>query len=375
MFWRLVKQFTVAVASLAALFIVAVIISGLIATKFSTPTDNAPTIVVDTDSGDTETIDTPPAEDPGVVTETPTPADTTAILLPEIKLPEIPVSVSLHVRDAVVNILCISQDSDVLPSISASGVLISPRGVILTNAHAAQHFLFEEEGLTECVIRNGNPAEPRYEAELLYLPEAWVIANPDTLTSPVALGTGEHDYAFLLVTSAVKGSKLPSSFTYVTPDPNASVGEPQTLELQLGTQIVVAGYPSEIFPSNTILSSLLPLSANARIMELFTFSDENTLDLISLGGSLVAQKGSSGGAVVGADSALKALVVTATDDKVLDDRELRAITLGHIERSLITFTGSGVNVLISGSVEQKVQTFGRSSAPDLADILLQELDD
>src|SRR3989344_252919 len=48
-----------------------------------------------------------------------------------------------QVRAAVVNILCITGSGGPLNSISGSGVIIDPRGIILTNAHVAQYFLLK----------------------------------------------------------------------------------------------------------------------------------------------------------------------------------------------------------------------------------------
>src|SRR6185436_12542444 len=75
------------------------------------------------------------------------------------------------VRSALVNILCMPQGGSLRP-ISGSGVIIDPRGVILTNAHVAQYVLLSESpqiNLT-CSIRTGSPASPRWKAVVLYIP-------------------------------------------------------------------------------------------------------------------------------------------------------------------------------------------------------------
>ena len=75
-------------------------------------------------------------------------------------------------RDAVVNLVCQDGDGNILTT--GSGVIIDPKGVILTNAHVASDFLFTEEWSPftnpyTCVVRTGDPAVYRYEVQTLYL--------------------------------------------------------------------------------------------------------------------------------------------------------------------------------------------------------------
>ena len=62
-------------------------------------------------------------------------------------------------RSALVNIFCVPAGSTG-SIISGSGVIIDPKGIILTNAHVAQYVLLSQDpalNLT-CSIRNGSPA-------------------------------------------------------------------------------------------------------------------------------------------------------------------------------------------------------------------------
>src|SRR5690606_19662008 len=78
--------------------------------------------------------------------------------------------------EALVNIFCTFTNPDFIRTTTGSGFFIDGDGVILTNAHIAQFLLMEASdsfGETECIVRTGDPATARYEAELLYIPPAW----------------------------------------------------------------------------------------------------------------------------------------------------------------------------------------------------------
>jgi len=94
-------------------------------------------------------------------------------------------------RAALVNILCIAGSGD-MRSITGSGIIIDPRGVILTNAHVAQYVLLSQSSDVNlsCMIRMGSPAIVRFKAETLYIPPVWVDAHVAEIRSQHALGTG-----------------------------------------------------------------------------------------------------------------------------------------------------------------------------------------
>ena len=64
-------------------------------------------------------------------------------------------------RNALVNIICSVPIGSDLHSISGSGIIIDSKGIILTNAHIAQYFLFADRDVS-CVIRSGSPATNKY---------------------------------------------------------------------------------------------------------------------------------------------------------------------------------------------------------------------
>src|SRR3989344_526648 len=176
--------------------------------------------------------------------------------------------------------------------ISASGTIIDPRGVILTNAHVAQYFLlrnYPRKDYVECVVRTGSPARALYVAELLYLPPVWVTDNASDIALPHPTGTGENDYAFLLITGRTDPSaSLPASFPYLPAhDANPKRGDP----------IFLAAYPAGFLSGINIEIALYLSSAYATVQELYVFdADDQWIDLFSIPGTIESDGRASGAA-------------------------------------------------------------------------------
>lgn len=268
--------------------------------------------------------------------------------------------INTEARGALVNILCLSKAG--INGISGSGIVIDSRGIILTNAHIAQYFLLRNyiaPNNVECTIRVGSPAERRYTARLLYLPPAWVAANASELKSSQATGTGEHDYAFLLITGRTDPTAaLPSSFARV---------EMENAYPDIGDPMLLAAYPAGFLSSEIIERSLYASSAVTYATQLFTYDgDTSKVDLFSIGGTVVSQGGSSGGAVLRlSDGQLAGIIATATQGSETSKRDLRAITLSHIEKSLIAQGKGGIATLLAGDVSAKAAEFNAQVAPGL----------
>lgn len=269
-------------------------------------------------------------------------------------------------RAALVNILCVPRNGS-FSSISGSGVIIDPRGVILTNAHVAQYVLLAQSGRVDlsCVIRSGSPAIARWQARVLYLPPAWVEAHASDITASRPSGTGEHDYALLLITGSVTDSPLPTAFSYLSPDTREAVAFE-------GDEVLVATYPAEFLGGYAAQYSLYPAASITQIGRLMTFVFK-TVDLISLGGIIEAQSGSSGGAVTNAWGRLVGLVSTTSDGATTASRDLRAITLSYITRDLAAQTGSDLETMLRGDVAAETREFSIHSAPALVEKFLSQL--
>lgn len=297
-----------------------------------------------------------PQQDVTAASSTPVAAQ----VIPPTLLPQSVVNDSA--RAALVNIFCTTKSGGSLNPISGSGVIITKNGVVLTNAHVAQYFLLRDYVVTnnvDCRIRTGSPAKNTYRAELLYLPPAWINANASQIIAQTGMGTGENDYAFLRITSPIDVSKpLPEIFPALT----MTTDSPTRTE-----PVLLAGYPAGFLSGITIEMNLYISTVLTQITEVFTFNDLGEADVISFGGSVVAQAGSSGGAVVRRqDGALQGIIATQTeaaDSKSTDTRDLHAITLGHIDRALRDAGMGGIATLLVGDLSAKAIDFAKNIAP------------
>jgi len=272
-------------------------------------------------------------------------------------------SISDRIRKSVVNIFCISSTNG-LKSITGSGVVVHPGGVILTNAHIAQYFLLDD--YVDCTIRTGSPAQNMYTAELLYISPSWIADNYFKLTQESPRGTGEHDFAFLNITGRTNPeASLPSSFVYLP----IEIGEKVP---KINESVFIVAYPAGFLGSTIIQSGLNTLSTVGTVSDIFTF-EKNTLDLFSIFGSILAQKGASGGAVANEGGNLIGIVVTATEEENTGERELRAITASHINRSLSSDFNISLSALLSSSIKEKADQFQSLIAPSLRSLLLENL--
>jgi len=269
-------------------------------------------------------------------------------------------------REALVNILCTSKRGGSFNPISGSGIFVDPRGVILTNAHVAEYFLLKDyliPDFLECVIRTGEPARNRYKARLLYISPAWVTANAKKISLSEPTGTGENDFALLLVTDTTLASlSLPTAFPYIPMRMNSSA-------LQKPADVLVAAYPAGLLGGINIQKDLYPSSAVARTGTVYSF-DEGTADIFSIGSSVVAQQGSSGGAVVNTDGELIGLIVTATFGSMTGERDLNALTTSHLNASFKAHTGDDLSSLFrAGDIRASADSFDEKVAPVLKKLL------
>lgn len=283
-----------------------------------------------------------------------------------VNLPVIdPETINAFAREATVNILCMTKTSGLSP-ISGTGIVITKEGVILTNAHVAQYFLlrdFREKDFVDCVIRTGSPAYPRYHAELVYISPTWIDVNKGLLKEQNPKGTGENDFALLRITSSIDGSPL-SEFTHIPVDirENIDIGEP----------VVLVSYPAGFLGGIAILQNLNAASANTTVQDLATFS-ENKIDVISVGGTVVSQKGASGGAVVDKYGTLIGIISISTEATTTGARKLFAVTPAYINRTLQSEIKIGLATLLSKDTTEFAKVFNNSTAPLLTKILTDEL--
>ncbi len=249
-------------------------------------------------------------------------------------------------RAALVNIICYVPAGSHIHSISGSGVIISPDGYILTNAHVAQYFLLADQGV-DCTIRTGSPAADAYTADLAFISPAWLQANASLITQQSPSGTGEHDFALLAISGSAADAAVPSPLPFIP----VSAYPPSA-----GTPVVIGSYGAQFLDTTQIQSSLSPTLVFGSVKDVYTFGT-NTIDVLSLGGSAAAQEGSSGGGVAGANGALLGTITTSTVSGSTATRSLDAITTSYIRADYATETGKPLEFLLSEATSTAVADF------------------
>jgi S1-C subfamily serine protease len=270
---------------------------------------------------------------------------------------------------ALVNIFCTFTSPTTIRTTTGTGFFVHDSGVILTNAHVAQYLLLGSTDLlgdAECIVRQGTPALASFKADLLYIPPTWVQENASLINDTAPLGTGERDYALLYVTSSVNETPLPTSFPALKAKTNLL---PRTAK---DSEVTVAGYPATALLKNGPNSPLFSVKADTSISELYTFGS-NYADVFSIRGSDVGAEGSSGGPVVNSAGEVIGIIVTRGDDAIDGEGSLRAITLSHIQRTILEETGFAFKDNISGDAKYKAALFTNTMAPFLTSLLSEEI--
>ena len=278
-------------------------------------------------------------------------------------------TVNEQTRAALVNILCTSQSGSLRPA-SGSGIVIDPRGIVLTNAHVAQYVLLAQSSQTNlsCFIRSGAPARALWSAEVLYIPPVWIEEHAADIMKTNPTGTGEHDYALLRITGIwddPTSPSLPTKISALPLDTREAIGFP-------GDLVLAASYPAEFIGGIAAQSDLYPASTIAPIRELLTFQT-NTADLVALSGVIEAQSGSSGGPVVNAWGRVIGIITTTSEGTTTAERDLRAITLSYIDRDLSTQMGIGLAEILGNDTARLAEEFRAQQAPALTRLLIEQI--
>lgn len=241
-------------------------------------------------------------------------------------------------RDAIVNLFCTARYGGYEDFSSGTGVVIDPRGVILTNAHVGFDWLFAHwpnPSLEECYVRIGSPAYNQYTARVLYIPDAWAnkeLAN--TFAADASSTPGEKDYALLLITGRSDPSaQLPASFPYLHLYDGSA--------LAVNTPTYLMGYAAENLSMETLLRGLYLLTTPASVAAQRPIGAGTTADVIAFSGPLISQHGASGGAVITGDGKAAGLMtfLDANYGDTTNARVLNAITTSYIMRDFAADNG------------------------------------
>ncbi len=264
------------------------------------------------------------------------------------------------ISTSIVNIYCTRILGNTIQKTTGSGVVVDPNGVILTNAHVAEYFLLAQNGNnTSCSIRTESPAATSYKAKLIFISPQWIKNNKNNLSLQTLTGTGEYDYALLQITERVRlaASDVPLPFLPVSDESIAK-----------DTTVFVAGYPAG-FSSVTLLdSALYELTKKTTITNVASF-DGKDVDVVNTGPTAVAEHGSSGGGVIDADGNLRALIVATTIDPYTNQKNIQAITLPYIKKSIKKESGKSFSSLLENGHEE-ASTFEKEQISSLLNTLL-----
>ena len=250
--------------------------------------------------------------------------------------------------NTVVNLFCMDRYGGYSYSGGGSGVIIDPRGIILTSAHVVwPYFIFSEwpnPSLYQCTVRLGTPAKPMYTARLLYVPPQFAKTNFDLLYDYQREDKyvyGEHDYALLMITGRTDPSeKLPATFPYLPVYTGPVLGE--------GSFIFDVGYPAGYLGGMTMQTSLGQAASPTRIYQRRSIKGTTDINLFSYLGDIAGQAGSSGGPVIKAGGEVAGLNAFV-DDFASNTHEqiLIALSTNYINTRLKEDTGYSLSEFLA----------------------------
>jgi peptidoglycan hydrolase-like protein with peptidoglycan-binding domain len=260
-------------------------------------------------------------------------------------------------KDAVVNLFCTDRyDSSVT---SGSGVIIDPRGVILTNAHVAENNLFSEwpnPSLYTCVVRTGSPASPLYKVRLLYIPEKYVTSSVASgYKSPQEEDTtvyGEHDYALLYITGPLSDMvKMPEKFPYVSISSGKTPGS--------GEPVYLVGYGAGFLWYEAVLRYLHQIASSSFVSSVRPIAKGMPANVMLFKGNLAGQHGASGGGVFTKDGSVSGLLTFIDQDTgaTTSDKVLAAISTEYILSDFAADTGTTIPKYLEGDLAQRAADY------------------
>ncbi len=199
---------------------------------------------------------------------------------------------------------------------TASGVIISPNGYILSNAHVAEAFVNQNY---ECKIRQGSPAKNIGYAKIVMFPSAYTNSNKNNWEGHA------NDVSIWKITRSASGEPITSAFPYYSIDTNYLPKKDQPL--------ATFSYPGELLGYEVLLKNLNMLFGE-------TIVSEFNADFIVSGMSLSSQSGSSGGILADVyTNKFAGLIFGVTTTININERKLFSLSPYAIDRVVRNETG------------------------------------
>lgn len=222
-------------------------------------------------------------------------------------------------HDAVVQVFCATPGE----YLSASGVIINERGLVLTNAHVAA--IVEKVGRGNCHARHGNPAEAFADLEMIF--------SPDTQAKISGTEVPQHDFAFLRIV------KWREPFRVA----NLSLQQASS-----GATLLTLGYPSEFLEGTTASNNANLVFSLLSVAGLADFDDDpRTADGYLFHGGIVLQQGSSGTPIFDRSGDVLGVIFATTKASTTAEREGVALMTASIDRELKKEIGVGLLEFVS----------------------------
>lgn len=259
-------------------------------------------------------------------------------------------------KEVTVKIRCTQTTDTHKRSISGTGFLINPTGVIMTNAHVAQFLLLKDLdtlGTTECTATVGTDESTSFALGLLYISPTWLLEHASLIASAEPKGTGENDFALVHITNQPTDG---ADFPFLPPATN-----PLSKTIK-GKTVTLVGYPRQ---EDKTAPQLITTTT---ITDLYTFGG-GYADILTLASSTLGYKGASGGPVI--DEYGRAIGIMTTKDA--GTTILNAITMAHVDRGLRSEIGFDLASYLQGNVTYKAELFNQTVAPILQEILAEYL--
>lgn len=303
-----------------------------------------------------------PKETPKIV-EPIIPKETSTTPKPSLPKTELPATrnssnkVEDKIKSSVGNLFCTTIKGNKIEKRTGSVVAISNTGVMITNAHVAEHLLLSNtsQNISQtCFVRTGSPALKAYSAKVLFMPDEWVYANKDNLKYQSLSGTGEHDYALIVLTEKVNQTS-----------PSLSFLNPKGQTLSPDKKIFASGYP--VFGASILDNALYNRTESLYITKTWGLGKTNT-DLADTSATVIATVGSSGGAITDTEGNLIGIIVASSVDQSLNKPSIRLISLDYIEKDIKEKTGKTLSSFFNNP-EELANRFIETEGTRLAQIL------